>query len=272
MAPLPTARTLATDEKDPANNGAAMVEVTDVSVVLSGRTVLGGVNLEMARGEVVSVIGPSGCGKTTLLNTVAGLLPVTSGSVVVNGRLVTGPGPDRTVVFQEDAVFPWMTVGANVAYPLTLRRADKQHKAETVRELLALVGLEGRENAYPRELSGGMRKRVDLARAFAAEPKVLLMDEPYAALDQMTKQRLQQEFLTVTARNGTTAMFVTHDLEEAIYVADRIVVMGASPGRITEIHQVPFAHPRDPGLRMSGDFQALRKVISDALHANGEPA
>jgi NitT/TauT family transport system ATP-binding protein len=243
----------------------AALELDSVAVEIAGSQILHDISLSVRTGEVVSVVGPSGCGKTTLLNVVAGLVPVSAGTATVDSAPITGPGPDRTVVFQEDAVFSWMTVAQNVAYALALRRTPADEQRRTVTDLLELVGLGGRGAAWPKELSGGMRKRVDLARAFAARPKVLLMDEPYAALDQMTKQRLQQEFRNVVLSRTTTSMFVTHDLEEAIYVADRIVVMSASPGRIAAVHDVPFGRDRSPGIRTSAAFQDLRRTLMAAF-------
>lgn len=267
--------TAATRTVDEQGSPQPAIRLDDVGLVLDGSVILAGVTLEVAAGEVVSIVGPSGCGKTTLLNIVAGLLTGCTGSVTTDTHAVTGPGPDRCVVFQEDAVFPWMTVRKNVAYAPTLRGAPRAEIAALVGEMVALVGLSGKEDVFPRQLSGGQRKRVDLARALAARPQVLLMDEPYAALDQMTKQRLQSEFLNAVAREGMTSMFVTHDLEEAIFVADRIVVMAADPGRIVDVVDVPFGLPRTSDLRMSSDFQRIRRHVDHLIHdlaTAGEPA
>lgn len=244
------------------------IQLEHVGIDIGAMTILSDIDLAVDQGEVVSVIGPSGCGKTTLLNIIAGLAPPWTGVASTQHLTITGPGPDRTVVFQEDAVFPWMTVRKNVAYALTLRKTAKEEADKVVAEMIGLVGLQGKEDMYPRQLSGGQRKRVDLARALAAKPSVLLMDEPYAALDQMTKQRLQQEFLNAVHRERMTSIFVTHDLEEAIFVADRIVIMAANPGRVVEIVPVPFSHPRQADLRMAEEFQAIRKHISHAIHSS----
>lgn len=253
-------------ELEVAREGESL-KLDRVTVRLGGQVIVSGIDLAIRAGEVVSLIGPSGCGKTTVLNVIAGLVPVESGLPTVLGRPIASPGPDRTVVFQEDAVFPWMTVEKNVEYALRLKRIGKSERRRVVSEMLELVGLAGKEKLYPKQLSGGMRKRVDLARAFAAQPQVLLMDEPYAALDQITKHRLQQEFLKVVQQNDTTAVFVTHDLEEAIFVAHRIVVMSANPGRIKTIFEVPFGPERESGLRMTQEFQDLRREISLSIHA-----
>jgi NitT/TauT family transport system ATP-binding protein len=244
------------------------IALEQVGLEIGALRILRDIDLNVEQGEVVSVIGPSGCGKTTLLNVIAGLAPTWTGRASTLGGPITGPGPDRTVVFQEDAVFPWMTVRKNVGYALALRKTARDEANAVINEMIELVGLAGKENLYPRQLSGGQRKRVDLARALAARPSVLLMDEPYAALDQMTKQRLQQEFLNAVQRENMTSVFVTHDLEESIFVADRIVIMAADPGRIVEVVPVPFPHPRLPDLRMAEKFQAIRKHISNAIHAS----
>lgn len=246
------------------------IEIRALSLELGGAQILSGIDLLVQPGEVVSVIGPSGCGKTTLLNVIAGLIDGWHGAAHAAGKAIAAPGPDRTVVFQEDAVFPWMTVRENVGYALKLRKAPAADIDRVVAAMVDLVGLNGQENKLPRQLSGGQRKRVDLARALAATPEVLLMDEPYAALDQMTKQRLQHEFLNAVHREHMTSLFVTHDLEEAIFVADRILVMQASPGRIAEIVDVPFGQSRDSDLRTSQPFQDIRRHLDHAIHsANG---
>jgi len=244
------------------------IELSGLSLEINGVQILHDINCSVQPGEVITVIGPSGCGKTTLLSVVAGLSSAWSGEAMVDGSPITGPGPDRTVVFQEDAVFPWMTVRKNVSYAPRLQGLSTAETAALTDEMIALVGLEGKADYLPKQLSGGQRKRVDLARALAARPRVLLMDEPYAALDQMTKQRLQQEFLAAVDRESMTSLFVTHDLEEAIFVADRIAIMAANPGRIAEIIDVPFPKPRTPDLRMSEPFQEIRKYISHAIHAS----
>jgi NitT/TauT family transport system ATP-binding protein len=225
--------------------------------------------LEVYEGEFVCLVGASGCGKTTLLNVVAGLIPASSGRVFLDGRPVDSPGPDRAMVFQDDAVFPWYTVRENVEYPLKIAGVAKAEREQIVERYLKLVGLEGFEDMYPRELSGGMRKRVDVARAMAAGPEVLLMDEPFAALDVITKGRLQEEFLRIWYEARMTVLFVTHDLEEALFLAERVVVMASQPGRVQRVVRVPFAHPRGPDLRTNPEFQALRRELAQGLRGAG---
>ena len=230
----------------------------------SGRTVLEQVDVDIARGEFVSLIGPSGCGKTTLLNIVAGLLQPTRGKVSLDGRAIERPGVDRSMVFQDDAVFPWYSVQRNVEYGLRSSHAAVERR-ERAKHLIEMVGLAGREDAYPKQLSGGMRKRVDVARALAPNPKVLLMDEPFGTLDAITKTRLQVEFLRLWDRERMTVLFVTHDIEEALFLSDRLLVMQVNPGRVALDMRVPFPRPRDLEIRTTPEFQALRQELTAAL-------
>lgn len=241
----------------------------DVSLMYGSTTILDRVSLEIEANEIVCVIGPSGCGKTTMLHVIAGLIPPVAGVVRVDGTPIEGPGSERVVVFQEDAVFPWMTVAKNVGYGLRIKKVPSAERDKRVAELLDLVGLTGTDDMYPRQLSGGMRKRVDMARALAVEPEILLMDEPYAALDTMTKERLQLEFLDLHARSETTAFFVTHDLEEALFLGDRVAVMSANPGRIDSILVTPFGRPRSLELKRAPEFQDLRGDLADRLDRVG---
>jgi NitT/TauT family transport system ATP-binding protein len=229
-----------------------------------GPAVIEDADLAMGQ-EFVALIGPSGCGKTTLLNMVAGFVAPTAGTILLDGEPITGPGADRSMVFQDDAVFPWYTVKKNVEYGLrfTVGKAERSRRAA---ELIELVGLAGRENAYPHELSGGMRKRVDVARGMAPRPRILLMDEPFAALDVMTKTRLQEEFLRLWDLSEMTVLLVTHDIEEALFMSDFVVPMSAHPGRLQEAVRVPFGRPRDPLLRTSSEFQELRQRLIQTLH------
>ena len=220
--------------------------------------------------EFLSIVGASGCGKTTLLNIIAGLLPPTRGRIWLDDQVVTRPGPDRAMVFQDDAVFPWYTVRQNVEYGLRMQRLDANQRKEIVSHFINLVGLQEPQNLYPRQLSGGMRKRVDVARALAIKPKVLLMDEPFAALDVLTKGKLQEEFLNIWNDNRMTVIFVTHDLEEAIYMSDRVVVMSSHPGRVRRVVEVPFARPRGIDLKTEPEFQALRRELSHELNQSIE--
>lgn len=254
------------DAVDPDRmNAAGKIAISHLTVGYDANVVLSDVNLDVRKGETVSLIGASGCGKSTLLNVVAGLVHARSGEVRVDGRPVRAPGADRVMVFQDDAVFPWMRVRANVEYGLRIKRTPKAEMDERVNAVLGLVELKGWENAYPRELSGGMRKRVDLARALAVRPEVLLMDEPYGALDAMTKERLQVHFRDICERTGLTAMFVTHDLEEALFVGDRVAVLGRNPGRIVSIIDVPFPHPRKGDLKREPAFQSLRGELASLI-------
>jgi NitT/TauT family transport system ATP-binding protein len=225
-------------------------------------------NLVVCDHEFLAVVGASGCGKTTLLNIIAGLLPRTDGKAFLNDREITGPGLGRTVVFQDDAVFPWFTVRGNVEYGLKISKTSREERARRVAHSLELVGLTGCEALYPRQLSGGMRKRVDVARAIVTRPEVLLMDEPFAALDVMTKENLQEQFLEIWNATRMTVVFVTHDLEEALFMADRVVVMASHPGRIDRIVDVPFARPRSKDLKTSPEFQAMRRELGYVLDSN----
>ncbi len=201
--------------------------------------------LDVADGEFVSILGPSGCGKSTLLYIVGGFVPPSAGLVMVGGKPVTGPGPDRGPVFQEFALFPWKTVLGNVMYGLQQQGVAKAEARERARALIAMVHLEGYENFYPKELSGGMKQRVAIARTLAYRPSILLMDEPFGALDAHTRTRLQNELTEIWERDRKTVLFVTHSVEEAVFLSDRVVVMTRSPGRIKEIVPIDLARPRD---------------------------
>ncbi|WP_283136223.1 ABC transporter ATP-binding protein [Rhizohabitans arisaemae] len=221
-------------------------------------TALENVNVEIGAGEFVAVVGSSGCGKSTLLNILAGLDRQTSGQVLVGGRPVGGPGPDRAMVFQSDAAFPWLTVTENLEYGLKVQGRSAAERKRVVGELLPLLGLEQFAHSYPRELSGGMRKRIDIGRAYAVEPEILLMDEPFGALDVVTREHMQDELLRIWSARRSTVVFITHDIDEAIMLSDRIVMLSPRPGRVREIVDVPFDRPRTPELRESADFYRLR--------------
>lgn len=216
------------------------------------------VSFEVADGEMLTIIGPSGCGKSTLLNCIAGLTNYDEGTIAVDGATVQGPGPERAVVFQHASLLPWRTVERNVAFGLALQRqVPREQHAERVRKALELVGLGNFKDHYPGELSGGMQQRVNLARALATEPELLLMDEPFGALDALTKQALQDELAVLASRSHLTAIFITHDIEEAVYLGDRVLAMAASPGRVLEVIAVPFPHPRSREITQAPEFQAL---------------
>jgi len=205
---------------------------------------LADISLDVAQGEFVSILGPSGCGKSTLLYIVGGFVQPTTGSVAVDGEPVTGPGPDRGPVFQEFALFPWKTVLGNVMYGL-IEQGEPRAKAEAkARALIALVHLEGYENFYPKELSGGMKQRVAIARTLAYGPGILLMDEPFGALDAHTRTGLQNELLEIWERDRKTVLFVTHSVEEAVFLSDRVVVLTRSPGRIKAVVDIDLPRPR----------------------------
>lgn len=230
--------------------------------------VIDNLDLSVYDQEFLTIVGASGCGKSTLLNIIAGLLPPAKGNILLNGNRITGPGPDRTMVFQDDAVFPWYTVRQNVEYGLKISMTDKQQINKEVDHTLDLVGLSDNAKMFPRQLSGGMRKRVDVARAIITKPEVLLMDEPFAALDVMTKEKLQEQFLNIWNETRMTVIFVTHDLEEALYLADRVVVMSSHPGRISRVVEVPFERPRSKDLKTAPEFTKLRRELGYVLDAN----
>lgn len=224
---------------------------------------LDNVDVCIADREFVSILGPSGCGKSSLLNIVAGFVRPTTGTVLVAGRAVSGPGRDRGVVFQEHALFPWMTVWENIEFGPKVNGVSKEARTKKVRELIELVGLKGFENALPKQLSGGMRQRVAVSRALATDPDVVLLDEPFSALDEQTRQRVQQEFVRIWQETRQTVLLVTHSIEESILMSDRIVVMTTKPGRVKRIIDVDLPRPRDdtdPG------FIAKKRLISELLY------
>jgi NitT/TauT family transport system ATP-binding protein len=225
--------------------------------------VVDGIDLDIRQGEFVSIIGPSGCGKTTLLNMVGGFVKPTRGRVLLDDATIDGPGPDRGVIFQEYGVFPWLTVRGNIEFGLRLAaaRVSGAQRTEIVDRYMALMGLADFADHHPKHLSGGMRQRLALARAYAVKPEFLLMDEPFGALDAQTRTAMQDLLLQVLATEGKTVMLITHSVEEAIYLASRIVVVTARPARIKEIIDVPFAYPRDESIQERTEFAELRSHI-----------
>jgi NitT/TauT family transport system ATP-binding protein len=213
--------------------------------------------------EFVSVIGPSGCGKTTMMNIVAGFMKPSSGTVMLDGKPISGPGSDRGVIFQEYGVFPWLSVKDNIAFGLNLRanRASPKEREEICQRYMRLMGLEDCADAWPRMLSGGMRQRLALARAYAVKPQFLLMDEPFGALDAQTRTAMQDLLLEVLSAEGKTVMLITHSVEEAVYLSNRIIVMTARPTRIREIIDVPFPYPRTADLHERKEFGELRAHV-----------
>ena len=230
--------------------------------------VLDDISLSVYEGEFVVFIGPSGCGKSTLLRIIAGLLAPTGGEASMDGKALEGPGADRAMVFQDDSVFPWLTVEQNIEYGLKVKKMSKPERGSIVEHYLNLVGLNARDlrGHFPKELSGGMRKRVDMARAFANDPEVLLMDEPFGMLDAMTKEHLQVETLNIWGQTKKTICFVTHDLEEAIFLADRIIFLESEPGKIYNVYEPPFPRPRDVSLKMDPQFQKMRRDLIEVMN------
>ncbi|MBW4083097.1 ABC transporter ATP-binding protein [Paenibacillus sp. S150] len=250
---------------------SAKISLRQLQMVYESRSrrmiALQDINLEVKEGEFVVFIGPSGCGKSTLLRVIAGLLKPTGGRMLIDGRPADKPGADRAVVFQDDSVFPWMTVEQNVEYGLKIRKIGKQERRIMVDKFLLMVGLSrpGIHNLLPKELSGGMKKRVDMARAIANNPEILLMDEPFGMLDAMTKEKLQLETIKIWEETKKTVCFVTHDLEEALFLADRIIVLGADPGHFHTEIEPAFARPRNLEVKMTAEFQEKRKELQHIL-------
>jgi len=228
-------------------------------------TAIARLNLEVASGEFVSIVGPSGCGKSTFLSILLGLLRPDNGEIELNGKRITGPGQERAMVFQEFGLLPWRTVLANVELGLELRGVPLEQRRKRARELIELVGLTAFEHHYPHELSGGMKQRVGLARALATEPEVLLMDEPFAALDAQTRDLMQTELLQIWDRAKKTVIFVTHSIEEAAYLSDRVVIMSARPGRVKEILSINLPRPREYEMRLSPEFNQIKSRIWSTL-------
>ena len=235
--------------------------------------VLKDINLEIAEGEFLCLLGPSGCGKSTLLNAVAGFALPSSGEISVEGKKITGPGPDRGMVFQEYALFPWMTIAQNIAFGLEVQKKSRGEIAQTVNQLLDLLHLKDFRDRFPKDLSGGMRQRVAIARVLALDSPIMLMDEPFGALDALTRRNLQDELLRIWEKLGKTILFVTHSIEESIYLADRIVVMTYRPGTVKRDQIVDMPRPRDPS---SAAFNALKRELGALVmeeqqrHANAE--
>ena len=229
--------------------------------------VLDAISVSIAKGSFVSIIGPSGCGKTSILNVIAGLLQPTRGSVYMDGEKVSGPSPQRGVVFQQYALFPWLTVRANVEFGLRMAGRSSVVCNEIADDLLASMGLQRWANAFPKELSGGMKQRVAIARAYAVAPEVLLMDEPFGALDSETRIRLQDELVSMWFAKHTTIVFITHDIDEAVFLSQRVLVMGADPGCIREDIPVPLPYPRSSDVRVSPDFLEIRRLLWETLHS-----
>ncbi|GAB2910564.1 ABC transporter ATP-binding protein [Nonomuraea fastidiosa] len=235
-------------------------------------TALDHVSLDIADREFVTVVGPSGCGKSTLMSMAAGLVEPTGGEVLVDGRPVTGPGPDRGVIFQQYALFPWLTVRKNVEFGLKLKGLPAGERARRAQQAIELVGLADFADALPKTLSGGMKQRCAIARAYAVDPQVLLMDEPFGALDALTRVRLQDRLLSTWSREQRTVMFITHDVDEAVYLASRVIVMAARPGRIQQVIDVDLPYPRTEEMRLSPEFGRIRNEVWHAVYRQAPAA
>jgi NitT/TauT family transport system ATP-binding protein len=248
-----------------------LISVRDVCLSLAGRPILHNINLEIRQREFVCVIGPSGCGKTTLLRMIAGLQHPERGKITYCGKSVTGPARDVALIFQDygKALLPWRTVAGNVSLAFEAMGIPRGARAERVRALLEKVGLAQHADKYPPQLSGGMQQRVQIARCLAQNPAVLLMDEPFGSLDAMTKQVLQDEILQIAQVAGTSVVFVTHDLEEAIYLGDRVVAFHSNPSRVPAVFDVQASRPRNQlTTRESPEFMSLRRVLFDFMQAD----
>ena len=246
------------------------IQARDVSLTFKPKnrdpvTALKELTLDVAKGEFVSLVGPSGCGKSTFLNVLLGLLKADGGEIRLNGKQITGPGQERAMVFQEFGLLPWRTVLANVELGLELKGVPAPVRRERAMELIKMAGLAGFASHYPHELSGGMKQRVGLARALAMDPEVLLMDEPFAALDAQTRDLMQTELLQIWDRTRKTVVFVTHSIEEAVYLSDRVIVISARPGRTKDVMKIALPRPRDYEMRLSAEFNDIKARIWASL-------
>ncbi|MGP3956772.1 ABC transporter ATP-binding protein [Nonomuraea sp. 3N208] len=235
-------------------------------------TALSQVSLDIADREFVTVVGPSGCGKSTLMSMAAGLVEPTSGEVLVDGVPVTGPGPERGVIFQQYALFPWLTVRKNVEFGLKLAELPADERRRRAQRAIELVGLSDFADALPKTLSGGMKQRCAIARAYAVNPQVLLMDEPFGALDALTRVQLQDQLLATWSQEQRTVMFITHDVDEAVYLARRVIVMAARPGRIQQVVDVDLPYPRTEEMRLSPEFGRIRNEVWHSVYHQASAA
>ena len=226
-----------------------------------------GINLEVEEGAFVSIVGPSGCGKTTLLYAIDGLLPINQGEICVDGKPIHGPGIDRAMVFQSASLLPWRTVWSNITYGVRLHEGLDRKRAEKVESLIDMVGLRGFEKRYPSELSGGMQQRANLARALAVDPDILLLDEPFASVDAQTREKLQVELTQIWARTRKTMLFVTHDIGEAVFLSDRVVVFSARPARVREIVDIGVPRPRSLETKHSSLVQDYVKQVWNLIES-----
>lgn len=258
------------------NRGKGQIEVKDVSITFgSGASEYRAVettSLSIKAGEFVCILGPSGCGKSTLLNSIAGYVKPTTGEITVDGVAVEKPGPDRGMVFQQYSLLPWKTVYENVAFGPKMAGASRTEAGSIANTFLGLVGLKKFGNRYPAELSGGMQQRVGIARALANYPSVLLMDEPFGALDAQTRLMMQESLLDIWRKFGTTVVFVTHDVDEAVFLADRVLVMSAAPGRIIEDVKINLPRPRSTDMASTSDYMSARQFCLDTIKKESRKA
>jgi sulfonate transport system ATP-binding protein len=247
------------------------VEIKDVSVVFGSgeksHVAVSETSVDIPAGEFVCILGPSGCGKSTLLNTIAGYVQPTTGSASVDGEPVTGPGPDRGMVFQQYSLFPWKTVKENIAFGPQILGRGRTIASATAQTFIEMVGLAKFANRYPAELSGGMQQRVGIARALANYPRVLLMDEPFGALDSQTRHMMQENLLKIWSEFGITVLFVTHDIDEAVFLGDRVLVMSASPGKIIADIKIDLPRPRAADLAVDEQFLRLKRICHEKIRA-----
>lgn len=257
------------DPADGHHRPSGHVKVSRVSIMLGESDkafqAVDDLSFEVAPGELLCLLGPSGCGKSTVLGALAGHLEIATGAITLDGEPVAGPSPDRGLVFQQHTLFPWKKVRHNVAFGPKMRRVARRERLKAAADLLALVGLAGFEDFYPAQLSGGMQQRVEIARVLINHPRVLLMDEPFSALDALTRARMQQVLLDIWTRIPTTTVFVTHDIDEALFLADRIIVMSHRPGRVIDDIRLPFARPRHADLVTEPDFVRLKRHVMGLL-------
>jgi NitT/TauT family transport system ATP-binding protein len=235
-------------------------------------TVVDGIDLQVREGEFLCIVGPSGCGKTTFMSAITGMLPLSGGSFELDGKPITGPGVDRAMVFQGAQLLPWRTVRGNVAYGLEVLGRSRAERADRVDALLDLVGLNEFADHYPHQLSGGMQQRVNLARALAVDSDVLLLDEPFAALDAQTREHMQEELTRIWAQQKKTSVLVTHSISEAVFLADRVVVFGPRPARVRQIIEIDLPRPRRLDIKHDADFRELERTVWDLIESDPIPS
>jgi NitT/TauT family transport system ATP-binding protein len=263
----------AADDRAVKVSPSGRIEVSQVSISLGQGSdafeAVRGLDFKVTPGELICILGPSGCGKSTLLGALAGHLAISKGTLTVDGHAIDGPNPDRGMVFQQPTLFPWKKVRENVAFGPKMRGVGKADRVKAADDILALVGLAEFEQFYPSQLSGGMQQRVEIARVLINHPHVLLMDEPFGALDAQTRAMMHEVLLDIWTRIPTTTLFVTHDIDEALFLADRVIMMSARPGRVIEDIRVPFARPRHPELVTESEFVRLKRHFIKLLKIPG---